>query len=324
MFDHDWIEKYAFEDIPLERDIFLMGEKWLSSYEDAMMAFLRGAECNFNVGEIVYAAAHGVHDNAMHMSWYPNIFDRFHQVRIRLPRSAFVMAVGSWQIDEKTRVFVKDSWLEDLYSRSYSIFVMIDAIGVKNALFADQLTSGKLLTLQEEIDGLAAEFPEMAFVSFADSLLVKVNWFPTSAVDGDIYEPERLFAVIETVRQLYLRVLELDTYAVIAQGANEYSSLLHRSEAGNHLSLNSLGLPFAQIMSIDEAARSRIREGKHAPAEIYMDEDFFRSLRLNHSFSKDSLPRYPYWAPLSEGRANYVAAPRQTLLDNLRTHDIGK
>jgi len=29
MFEHQWIETYRFEDIPLDRDIYLMEERWL-------------------------------------------------------------------------------------------------------------------------------------------------------------------------------------------------------------------------------------------------------------------------------------------------------
>ncbi len=317
MFDHEWIDKFAFEEIPLNRDIYLMEEKWLPAYEAAIMAFLRDETTELNVGQVTFAAAHGIRGEVMQMSWYPNVHDRFHQVRIRLPRSAFVAAVGAWQIDEKPHIFVKDSWIRDLITRSYSVFVMIDAIGVKNALFNDELTSAKLLALQAEIDKLAAAYPEMAFVSFADSLLVKVNWIPFPKANKSSYRPERLLAVLEGVQKAYQRIIGLDTYAVIAQGGNEYDALMHRSEAGNHLSLNSLGLPFAQIMSIDEAARRCIKNKEHAPAEIYMDEDFFHSLRLRFSFQKDTLPRHPYLAPLASGSTDYVMVSRRTLSENL-------
>ncbi len=33
MFDHDLIEKHSFENIPLDRDLYLMDEKWMLEYE---------------------------------------------------------------------------------------------------------------------------------------------------------------------------------------------------------------------------------------------------------------------------------------------------
>lgn len=275
MFDHDWIEKFAFEEIPLDRDIYLMEEKWLPEYEAAIMAFLREETKVFNVGEVAFAAAHGLRGDVMQMSWYPNVFDRFHQVRIRLPRDAFIAAVSCWRIDEKPHVFVKDSWLQDLYARSYSIFVMIDAIGVKDAIFGNRLTTEKLMALQVEIDALAASYPEMAFVSFADSLLVKVNWFPISHDDDGGYRPERLFAVLEAVEETYQRLLSLGTYAVISQGGNEYSALLHRSAGGNHLSLNSLAFPLRRSsLSMTRPAPASAAANTRLPKSTWMRTSF--------------------------------------------------
>ncbi len=318
MFDHEWIEEYGFEDIPLNRDVYLMEERWLHSYEKAMVAFLRGKLDDFNVGEVAFAAARGLAGEAMQMSWYPNIADRFHEVRVHLPRSAFVAAVGCSRIDEKPRVFVRNEWMRDLYESSYSIFAMVDAIGVKDVMFRGQLSSEKLRTLQSGIDGIADTNPDIAFISFADSLLLKLNWHADSSANcASRYDPERLLNVIEDVQRLFCEVLGLDIYVVLAQGSNEYGALLHRSNGGNHVSLNSLGLPFAQILAIDNAARSAIRSGSHDPAEVYMDESFFNSLRMRFGFPKASYPRSVYSTSLSSGTARYVRTSRKTLIDNL-------
>ncbi len=109
-------------------------------------------------------------------------------------------------------------------------------------------------------------------------------------------------------------------YAVITQGSNEYydDGLLHISAARNHVSLNSLGLPFAQLMAIDSAARKAIRKEVHARAEVYMDENFFRSLLLDYNSRKSKRPKYFYDAPMASGPSYYLLESCQTLLDNLR------
>jgi hypothetical protein len=56
-------------------------------------------------------------------------------------------------------------------------------------------------------------------------------------------------------------------------------ALLHVSEAGNHVSLYSLGPPFAQLKSIDQAARSAIQVTR-GPAELYIDSTSFRSIQF--------------------------------------------
>ncbi len=122
-----------------------------------------------------------------------------------------------------------------------------------------------------------------------------------------------------TIAQAFRDEVGLEIYAAIAQGVNEYedTALLHTSKEGNHLSLNSLGLPFAQLLAIDGAARSSIREGRHRPAELYLDEQFFHSLRFMYGFEKDRLPQASYRTPLASAQGRYVYTDCETILRNL-------
>ena len=106
MFDHKLFITYPFEDVPLNRDVFLMDEQWLDQYETAMVALFNGSEYD-NVGYISYAAIRRIEEFALELSWYPNIYDRFHEVTVRLPRDQFITCVDCWQYDEKPHVFVK-------------------------------------------------------------------------------------------------------------------------------------------------------------------------------------------------------------------------
>lgn len=72
MFDHPDIQKYAFEEVPLDEDLYLMDEKWLPEYEAMLTGFLRGQRSSEPVGYISYAAARRViGDHAIDLSWYP-------------------------------------------------------------------------------------------------------------------------------------------------------------------------------------------------------------------------------------------------------------
>lgn len=318
MFDRDEIEKYSFEEVPLNRDIFLMDQKYVAEYEANMIQFLDGRGPFENIGYIAYAAARAIGSDSIELSWYPNIYDRFHEVRVFLPRSQFVASVGSWTIDEKPHIFVTGAWLDSLYTRTYSAFAMVDAIGVKAALLSGRLTRDLLLRLRAEIDALAARYPAVAFVSFADTLLLKYNWSyrPTGEMTYD-YDPEVLLKLLVEIDHVYHQVLGMATYAVIAQGGNEFfdDDLLHVS--GNHVSLNSLGLPFAQIQSMDDTVRENIRTGRHVPAQIYMDVQFMRSLRLQFSFNKESLEEARYPVPMATVPGTYVMCSRDMLIANL-------
>jgi hypothetical protein len=330
MFDHDLIEKHSFDSIPLDRELYLMDEKWMPAYDKALITLLGGGEYDniYKIGYVSYAVPREIRTETVELSWYPNIYDRFHEVRVILPRAKFVACIECSQDGGDPRIFVRSDWLTNLHLRAYSVFVFIDAIGMKAALKNGTLTRPRLVALRDKIDEISARYPAVSFISFADSLLLKSNWF-VGQWNSEIsytYEPETIIRLLPEINSAYLDVLGMATYAVITQGSNEYydDGLLHISTARNHVSLNSLGLPFAQLLAIDCATRKGIHDGVHARAEVYMDEILFRSLLLEHNFSKGSPPKHAYTEPMTTGPSYYRLESRQTLLDNLRSFEERK
>jgi hypothetical protein len=321
MFDHEDIHTLAMEDIPLNRDIFIMGEEWLAPYEASLLGLVNGKEY-VNVGYISYACARSIGPNSVELSWYPNIMDRHHEVRVTLPRSEFVICVECWQCDEKPHVFVSDKWLRDLHMRPYSVFALVDAIGVREALADGSFSVEKLERLRGSFDEIAARYPDTLIVSFADSLLLKMNW-SVGQYDEDVeytYQPESIFPVVAELFEVYRAILELKCYAILSQGHNQFydNELVHTSKLGHHISLNSLGLPMAQIFAIEMAAKSAAKAGRHPYAEIYMDENLFRSLKLDYSFDKRTVDKHPYRPPLAGYPCEYILADSAFLKANLK------
>lgn len=223
--------------------------------------------------------------------------------------------------DEKPRIFVKDEWLSRLHLRPYSAFALVDAIGVKAAINGGELPGEKLVALRNRIDELSAGTPAVAFVSFADSLLLKENWF-VGQYDSEIsynYQPETLIRLVPQIAAAYRDILGMDVYATMTQGVNEYedTSLLHTSPTGNHVSLNSLGLPFAQLLAIDDAVRRAIRAGDHPPFQLYIDKQLFNSFRFRYGFEKRAQLHASYPAPMSSGTGQYVCIDYDKILQNL-------
>ena len=110
----------------------------------------------------------------------------------------------------------------------------------------------------------------------------------------------------------------MEIYAILAQGSNEYydDPQLHVSK--NHISLNSIGLPFAQIMAIEKAARDATRLEEHGRMELYLDEDFYHSLNFDFKkFDKNEQPSYRYIQPIASGEGYYFCASLQTIISNL-------
>jgi len=299
-----------------------MDEKWIEEFEDALITSLE--ECGdsaHSVGYYAPASAKAIGRASAELIWYPNIYDRFHQVRITLPKSAFVTCVGSWQYDYKPLIFVKGDWLTNLHVRSHSVFALVDAIDVKKALAGGVLTRSKLIELRNRIDDIAARNSNVAFLSFADSLLLKSN-YTVGQYDSPVtynYEPEAILRLLPDIRVAYQTLLGLDIYAVITQGSNEYydDDLLHISECQNHISINSLGLPFAQTQAIESAARAAIRAERHPPANLYLDESFFHSLRFKNEFDNNKQPKFPYDARMTTGNSYYIPVSFELLKDNL-------
>ena len=321
LFTHPLLQTYAFDQVPEGEELYLMGEEWMTDYDAAFTAMADGGPYA-NVGYISPAVARRVGPDSIELSWYPNTHERFHEVKITLPKDQFRACVGSYEWDMKPRIFVDRDWLENLHLRAYSVFAMVDAIGVKGALERGELSRVKLIELRDRIDALASANPTIAFISFADSLLLKSNWSVGYFARGIKYDyaPELFIHVIAELKQIYLAALGLEIYAVLTQGSNEYyeDGLIHISASRNHISLNSLGLPFSQIQSIESSARRAIKSGGHAPAEVYMDYNFYNSLNWKYEFKKGEQPRAPYVNPMASGESHYFYNVCETIIENLK------
>ena len=91
-FSHSDFQHFEFEQVPLDRDVYLMDESWITDWELAYLDFFEGKPFR-NVGYISYAAVRQASADALEISWYPNIMDRFHEVSVLLPRYAFVACI---------------------------------------------------------------------------------------------------------------------------------------------------------------------------------------------------------------------------------------
>ncbi len=320
MFEHEMFDSYEFEDIPLNRDIYIVDDAYRSEYEKSMLRFFDGEEYEY-IGYVSSVAARAIRANSLELSWYANVHDRFHELSITLPRDQFVACVGSWQCDEKPRIFVKSDWLEDIYMRTYSVFALVDAADVKKAIENGQVNRSRLIRLRGAIDSLAEAHPDVSFISFGDSILLKSNWSVGYFKRGVkyTYHPELFIHLASEIDSIYRENMGLSTYAVIAQGSNEFydDPLLHISETRNHISLNSLGIPFAQLVEIEAAARKAIRAGTHPRSELYLAEQYYHSLKFRFGFEKHERPSSPYQTKMMASPSKYFYLSIDEVVANL-------
>jgi hypothetical protein len=317
-------DNYEFDDIPLNRDIYIVDDAYLNEYEKSMLRFFDGGEYEY-IGYVSYFAARAIRANSLELSWYANVHDRFHELSIILPREQFVACVGSWQCDEKPRIFVKSGWLEDIYMRTYSVFALVDAADVKKAIENGQVDRSRLIRLRGAIDSLAEVHPDVSFISFGDSILLKSNWSVGYSKRGVLYtyHPELFIHLAREINKIYLEILGLSTYAVIAQGSNEFydDPLLHISKTTNHISLNSLGIPFAQLVEIEATARKAIRAGAHPRSELYLDEQYYHSLRFRFGFNKHEMPSSQYQTKMMASPTKYFYLTIDDVVANLESNN---
>jgi hypothetical protein len=323
MFENRNFVTVEWEEIPLETDCFLVADSDLSKVEAAWL------QC-FTEGEfdpdylVTFVAPRSIDESGMEISWYPNISTRFHELAIELPRAEFVTCIHSHTYDMKPHIVVRSTWLRAHYKRKFAAFAIVDAIGVREALKRGGLSRAGLLDLRSELDSIAGTHPDVAFLSFADTVLLKTSWSPGHFETGqkDTYDPERVVRVIQRVMTAFQETIELKAYAVITQGSNEFyeDSLLHISGGHNHVGLNSLGTPFAELFAIDSAVRNALKNRAHPPADLYLDDKFLHSLHLKMEFDRDTLQKGSYRG--SGGReASYYVASIESILAQLRVYD---
>jgi hypothetical protein len=317
-------QKLSLDELPLQRDVFMMDEIWIDEWESEWSKVFRGDSkaAPYEVGYITPISISLITPAGAEINWYANTHDRFHEVKTLLPRNAFVASALAHEYEKRPTLFVKSEWLRQLHLRSNSIFSMIDAIDMTEAIQAGSSSHEKVISLRESLDEIAANFPSVSFISFADSLFLKTNW-TAGMVNTDVtysYVPESLLFLFQQLQELYRDTLGLDIYGVFAQGTNEYydDPLLHISKSQNHISLNSLGLPFAQISRIEQAARKAIRNCRHGRMEIYIDEDLFHSLAFRNYERKSSWPSAPYKQKLTAAPGKYFYGMVNDLISCLK------
>lgn len=321
MFDDPKFDKYEYRDIPLNRDCYLVEEKYAADYESMYLGVFQGKDWE-PIGYVSFIAVRAVNEKSIELSWYPNTYDRFHEMCIFLPKSKYKQCIGCWQWDWKPTIFVDSKWLNEHYAKAFSVFGIVDAENVKKAIQNEQISRASLLELRAKIDHLSSKYPDISFISFADSILIKSNWTVGSVHNGlsYTYRPEVFIEIAQQFKIIFHETLGLSCYTILTQGYNEFydDDLLHISETKNHISLNSIGVPFAQLQSIEKSARDAIIKGVHQPSELYLDQTFYHSLHFRHDYNKNKRPNAPYKPIMSAKPAVYFYVDLETIINNLK------
>jgi hypothetical protein len=315
MRESNLFRKYELDNLPTNRDCFLVDERHIGEFEDRWLSINNGGEGWQESYLVTLAAVRRSDDLGASLSCYFDNVRRRHEVAVSLPRDSFVACVECSGYDCKPHIFVKSGWIRQLYARFYSIFCYVDFIGTKRKLHSGSLGQKELHALRDVIDGFAKNHPSICIVSFADSLWMKSSW-----VSGDFlrsvestYCPEKMLFALNDLAGLCMKLHKMAFYSILAQGSNEYCSEsgMHTSSSGNHVCMNCLGPPFALAFDIDKAARELDEQERR---EVYMDNLFFMSLRMDAQ-CRQRFARHEYEsAMLGDGKGSYWTGNRQEFL----------
>lgn len=252
---------------------------------------------------------------------------RYHGATKTLSRNQFVLCVHFPNFGKRPYLVVSREWFDAIEREAFSLYALIDAVGMKGLLSAQGIVdASQLARLRDGIDTIARQHPDHAFLTFADNVLVKTNWTASRSDYTTTYEPERFVGLVGEVAAVFAVALGLKAYAVVTQGANQVDdpTLLHVSNEKNHILFASLATPFAELFEIDRSARSAVHDGRHPPKELYLSKSLFLTLRFRQTSSRDRLRSElaPFVSRVTaEDRRSYLPVDRGELTELLRTPD---
>jgi hypothetical protein len=286
---------YEFDEIPMERDLVMVGAGQLEDLRREWARYLSelGQGEPRSPDEKIdgrWCAIEGRTKDSFDLNVCITVTTRYHGAVKKLPRSKFVLCIDFWNHAKSPYLVVDQSWFDEIGRETFSLYALVDAVGMRSLLDRQgRITAGQLARLREGLDVVAGDRLDHAFLSFADSVLVKSNW--TAGEYESTYRPEDFIEVTERVCIAIEDALDLKSYAVVTQGANaaDDASLLHVSEPQNHIFFGSLAAPFAELFDIDRTVRASIRAGRHPPRQLYVSATVFWSLRFGPLDAKDRL-----------------------------------
>ncbi|MDR3477010.1 MAG: hypothetical protein P4M14_03135 [Gammaproteobacteria bacterium] len=240
--------------------------------------------------------------------------DRFHEMSFELPKSEYIQCLEH-QDSKYPCVFVKDTWFKKFLETKYCCYGLIDEVDFKETYLINPDLNDYSLKRKSGIEKIANEYPQISFVIFSDSVLLKLPW----SLDQyeATYTPELMVGIFKEIKDFYKRKLHCECYGIFIQGVNYTSTndLISVGKNNNCIDLNCSGSAFANLFSIDATIKLNIKNKQHKKSQIYFDEKFLISLKINPE-KKEKLHKYlfPYYSSLYRSYENYVSDAESLVL----------
>lgn len=280
-FQHRQFELVDIKDIAFARAHYLTSDRFIPVFEEAWLrefSKVPSEEGPYDVCPFQPFVPYLKIENNLQGSFVMDRMYRYHEVSYSLPLKEITCIVEIPDSEKYPFIFVSDEWFQEFLKGHVTTYALIDAIGVRSLIQKDSSALKNLMPkLMLEIDIVAAKFPHILFMSFADSVILKSN---SPAASAAKYKPEELLYCYVEIDAAMKKILGLPAYGIFTQGINLFSGerLFHLSATQNHVSILTLGSPFAELMKIDQQVKENIRKQIHGPSTGYFSSDFYFSL----------------------------------------------
>jgi hypothetical protein len=277
---------YNFEQLPTNRDLFIIGEDEFNNNIDYWKKYLdkRGLQHPNNFQTYRFASITHNSDKLIDLFLEINIHTRFHGIHKKLPKTKFRFCIEFWSWGERPYLIVDQKWLNAFLNDTYSIYALIDFIGVRSIIEEHGIIPKKYIKkLKKNLHVLSVKHSNYLFVTFADNLIIKTNWSGEKEKYNNSYKPELFLKLIENVFSIIKSSINLDSYAVISQGANFIEEDLSNNSinTNNYFFFDSISTPFIELFEIDDNVRKSIKKKIISAKTLYLSESFLLSLKFN-------------------------------------------
>ncbi|MTI89263.1 MAG: hypothetical protein FH748_15010 [Balneolaceae bacterium] len=276
-------EFYAPEEIPKERDCFLLsanGEKlierqwieWLNNYDYDTWK---------HPNELVdYTPCwiYSTNDLFINLSFMINYKNRFHSVNTLLPRQMLKIAFLPFTAEKRPYLLVDDSWYNKLFTYTYSMYCIIDFIGIRELIAKyGEVPADTINNIQSICSEVGNSHKDLQIIMLADNILVKSKWKPE---ESDKYNPEILVRLIIDLMNGIEKRSGIKSYAIFTQGTNYVNEdkILDIPKNENTISIPSISSPFIESFEIDNNVRKLIRKKEIKPKTLYIENSLYLSM----------------------------------------------
>lgn len=211
---------------------------------------------------------------------------RFHFVKRIIPISWIKCVINHNTIDNRPHIILEQNKFEELVLTTHSLYISIDFIGTKKAIFdKGTISENQFNKLFEIIDEYAKENPEVVFLTLADNILIKYDW---NYRDQRNFKPEKVVLLAKVIMDDLLSILNINSYAIASQGVNYLNIDIRNrmTEYKNHLIFPSISSPFIEITTIENDVREKIKSKIIESKNLYIEKSLFYSLNKIFEYQK--------------------------------------